>query len=227
MAASSSSISHSPARVIHSRLTDDQYNKPATFSPGINFPTNDQGHPYSMITHEEITPGTPISLQQCSCKLAEQTNQLVQWTIRGNSICMQCKDPLDRSDLITRTRKVSRFIMKSLVVSAALLPLISIIYSNDNFDKTLSCYVIGMIGISIWLKTNYIFLDIDILPKIARLFIKHIPPGIAAIYIGSYLIEGFCCSKWKIIEIIGKTTSWLGSMLTFRVVKHIIKDQMN
>ena len=118
----------SGARVIQAKLTDDQYLNPSRFAPDINFPTNDAGHPYSLISHDEISPGTAISLQQCSCKLAEQTNQLKRWTIRGNSICMICKEPLARSDIITTAEKISLFIVKSLVISATLLPMLSIAF---------------------------------------------------------------------------------------------------
>ena len=120
------------ARIVSSRLTEDQYNNPASYSPDINFPTNSEGHPYSIISYEEITPDTPISLQQCSCKLAEQTDKLKLWVISGNPTCMLCRDFLNISDLHTTAEKLNRFIMRSLVVSVTLLTMLSILYFNGD-----------------------------------------------------------------------------------------------
>ena len=221
-----SSIPLSPARVIHSKLTKDQYNEPATFSTGINFPTNSEGHPYSLISHVEMPPDTPISLQQCSCKLAEQTDLLEQWTIRGNSTCMQCKDPLNRSDIITRTRRISQFIMNGLVVSATLLPIILSINFNDCvYSQYLSGAMLSITAISVLKKTTNIFLDKAILPKIARVFIKYIPSGIAAIYVGSFLTKALCGSEATHIP--GFIASTVATALVHLGTKYTTRNVMN
>ena len=126
----------SPARIIHATLTQDQYDHPSNYAPAIHFAEDSSGHIISTLSRGEIPVGTPIAIQQCSCKLVESTEELKQWVRSGNSRCMQCREPIKTSDIFTTAEKINQFILQGAIISALTLPMLAIIdFKNLNIAQ--------------------------------------------------------------------------------------------
>ena len=230
------SASPVPARVQRITLTEDHYNNPSNYAPAIQFATNDDGHPFSTIRYGEISVGTPISLLQCKCKHVEETEVLKRSARMGYVVCALCREPLEISDILTRTERIAQFIIKGLIVSTALLPVLYTIYALDiGEDRVIPLIFLAILttGVNIWKEGNGILYDgikADILPKIARAFIENVPTGIASIFAANIVVTSFLYRfiTGGVIQkmIIGGSAGYVGNYI-FTKTKEVAKSGMD
>jgi len=220
-------MSTSVARIRLGTLTQKQYNNPEKFSPYINFMTSENNHPMSWCSLEDIPVGANIAFQKCNCKLVSTVADLKTWFDEGKNNCVHCQQPLNQSDLLTLSDKISKYLEyfpKSFLTAS---PLLAIIFNTT--PETLSAsriYTILIIGRSAISHGKKIFenkLQKENLLKISIPIIELTLKGIFAVYAGDLSRQFFdnllsySLSKKIIPRIINNHFSWIGSIFISRL----------